>query len=134
MHSVMLAGAWQAWGRAKAREPLILRPRLGSSLSLIRTHRHFLLFCTTCFNPLQQSMVGVLASPLTYGKHCARPMSWSEQSVLSWSMSEAAKEARRRRKLQMKEKVDKAEAMEMVKRKREEDGMIWCVMWFWVRL
>jgi hypothetical protein len=64
-HSVVLRGAWQALGRPKARVALIWRPRLGSSLSLINIHRHFLLFCRTCLRPVQQSRVGAFAWPPT---------------------------------------------------------------------
>lgn len=53
-------------------------------------------------------------------------MSWSEHSVLSWSMFEAAKEASRRSKLKKREKASNFEAMEMVKRierGRWDDGV-----------
>lgn len=48
-------------------------------------------------------------------------MSLSEHSALSWSISEAAKEASRRSKLQKREKAANLEAMEMVKKKKERE-------------
>ena len=87
-HLDMLVGTWQALGSCKARVELRLMPRLGSLRSLRRTQRHFLLFSTTCFSPLQQSNVGVLACPPTYGRHVASPTSLSAHSALSWSIFE----------------------------------------------
>lgn len=90
MQSETLAGEWQAEGRVAARVPLILRPREGSSLSFIRRQRHFLLLSRSCLRPEQQSTVGVLASPPTYGRHVARATNWSAHSALSWFTSQRA--------------------------------------------
>lgn len=90
--SETLAGEWHAAGRPRARVALIFRPRLGSSLSFTRMHRHFLLRDRICFNPVQQSMVGAFASPPTYGRHVASPTSWSAHSSLSLARSELAKQ------------------------------------------
>lgn len=65
-HWEMFAGAlWQLAGRFMASSGSILRPREGSSWSLMRMHKHLGLLLSTCFNPPQQSGVGILAVPLT---------------------------------------------------------------------
>lgn len=86
--SPTLAGTWHLSGRLRARVALILRPRLGSFLSLTKIHRHSLLFFNTCLSPEQQSTVGVFASPLTYGRQVANPTSWFAHFSLSLFISE----------------------------------------------
>jgi len=90
MHSVTLTGEWHKLGSLATRLTLNLIPRLGLSRSLIRTQRHFLLLSNTCLSPLQQSRVGALASSLTYGRHVAKPTSWSAHSALSCWKSDFA--------------------------------------------
>jgi len=90
MQFVTLTGAWHKLGSLATRLTLNLIPRSGLSRSLMRTHRHFTLLSNTCLSPLQQSMVGALASPPTYGRHVARPTSWSAHSVLSCWKSDLA--------------------------------------------
>ncbi|ERN10187.1 hypothetical protein AMTR_s00433p00012150, partial [Amborella trichopoda] len=79
--------ALQEWGSVAVREVLFLMRRLGSVEYLIRMHKHFPLFSTTCFSPLQQSLVGTAASPCTYSRHVASPVSCSVQLFLSSTMS-----------------------------------------------
>lgn len=86
--SPTLAGTWHLSGRLRARVALILRPRLGSFLSLTKIHRHSLLFFITSLSPEQQSTVGVFASPLTYGRQVANPTSWFAHFSLSLFISE----------------------------------------------
>lgn len=86
--SPTLAGTWHLSGRLRARVALILRPRLGSFLSLTKIHRHSLLFFNTSLSPEQQSTVGVFASPLTYGRQVANPTSWFAHFSLSLFISE----------------------------------------------
>lgn len=89
IHLVMLGAViWHMVGRWTARVALNLRLRSGSSLSLINTQIHFSLFAITWPNPLQQSFVGALASPPTYGRHVASAASWVEHSSLSLARSE----------------------------------------------
>ena len=123
----MLAGAWQAEGRPRARERLTLSPRLGSSRSLINTQRHFLLLSSTSLSPLQQSGVGALASPPTYGKQVARPTTWSAHSALSWSMLELTNPTERRAKAANKKWADEGAIETMREREREEEEDQRCV-------
>ena len=89
IQSVMLGAViWQAEGRWAARVALILIPSWGSSLSLTNMQTHFSLFLITWPNPAQQSFVGALASPPTYGIHVDSSMSWFVHSSLSWARSE----------------------------------------------
>lgn len=86
-----LAVAWQVSGRPKASVTFIWSPKSGSFRSFTITHKHFLLFLSTSFSPLQQSGVGAFASPLTYGRHVAIPANCCVHSSLSFSSSPTTK-------------------------------------------
>lgn len=54
---------------------------------------HFLVLSRTTLRDVQQSMVGLLASPPTYGRQLARVTSLSAHSSLSFDKSELARMA-----------------------------------------
>lgn len=99
--SPTLAGTWHLSGRLRASVALILRPRLGSFLSLTKIQRHSLLFFNTSLSPEQQSTVGVFASPLTYGRQVANPTSWFAHFSLSLFISEITGDKKIAKKIKM---------------------------------
>lgn len=90
-HWDILDGMWQAVGRWTARVAFKVKPSLGSLRSLMRMQMHFLVLSRTTLRDVQQSMVGVLASPPTYGRQLARVTSLSAHSSLSFDKSELAR-------------------------------------------
>lgn len=84
-----------------------------------------MLFCRTCLRPVQQSRVGALASPPTYGRHVASPTSWSAHSALSWSKFELPKPASSNTKVNENAKVALFEPIAVQRSQKEMEIREW---------
>lgn len=92
-----LAGAWHLAGRIRALVILTLIPSCGSSLSLIRTHKHLKIFLTTLLKSSQQSGVGHwMLICWTNDRQEASPTSWFVHSAWSAAKSDRAKSTKQK--------------------------------------